>query len=100
LHDQPLTPLQRLLHSKEIPRAKKAELRELVAPLNPFELQRAMKSKINKIHQFRFLKSSTKKQQDKTTIASSATNAICSPVPVSLHQPSSLLFTKGLTPSC
>ena len=50
-HDAPLTPLQRVLNSKKIPRAIKAQLRNLFDSLNPFALQHEVKQKIKHIHQ-------------------------------------------------
>jgi len=50
-HDAPLTPLQRVLNSKKISRAIKAQLRNLFDSLNPFALQHEVKQKIKRIHQ-------------------------------------------------
>ena len=47
-HDAPKTPVQRLLESDHIPTTQKKRLREMVAELNPFELQRAMAAKIKR----------------------------------------------------
>lgn len=49
-HDSPKTPYQRVLESYHIKPKTKKLLKEQFRNLNPFELQEAIKQKINKIH--------------------------------------------------
>lgn len=57
LHDKPLTPCDRLLHSPHIPEKTKEALRLKRASLNPIELKKLLEQKLRKIlaHQKTFL---------------------------------------------
>ena len=48
-HDSPKTPLQRLLESKQIEENVKINLKNQFDQLNPFQLQKQMKKKIDAI---------------------------------------------------
>ncbi|MBA2650801.1 MAG: hypothetical protein H0U73_00820 [Tatlockia sp.] len=48
-HEKPKTPYQRLIESKHLSEKKKRELTNIYNELNPFELQRKIKFKLNKI---------------------------------------------------
>lgn len=48
-HDAPQTPLQRVLAHPAVPAANKKMLRELVATLNPYDLQKSILQKVNRI---------------------------------------------------
>lgn len=52
-HDKPETPYQRLMKSQDIPEAKKKELTEIYNNLNPFELKKIIKKKVD--HIFRLI---------------------------------------------
>lgn len=52
-HDAPQTPLQRVLHAKQIPRSLKTQLQKQFESLNPFSLHQAVKNKIKIIHHLR-----------------------------------------------
>jgi len=49
VHDEPTTPCDRLLGHNDIPRAKKRELIALRNRLDPFELQKVIRKKIDAI---------------------------------------------------
>jgi len=57
IFDKPKTPLQRLLEADDsiVPETKKEQLRTLKLSLNPFELRKAMESKIAKAMRFAYL---------------------------------------------
>ena len=48
-HDKPATPYQRLMKSKDVSEQKKNELTEVYNSLNPFELKKAIKNKVDRI---------------------------------------------------
>lgn len=48
-HDKPATPYQRLMKSEHISERKKEELTEIYKSLNPFELKKIIKKKVNHI---------------------------------------------------
>lgn len=48
-HDKPATPYQRLMQSEHISELKKNELTETYNSLNPFELKKAIKKKVDRI---------------------------------------------------
>lgn len=48
-HEKPKTPYQRLIESKDLSKKKKQELTSTYNELNPFELQRKIKFKLNRI---------------------------------------------------
>jgi hypothetical protein len=49
IYDEPKTPYQRLLKSKQISGIKKLELTQFYNTLNPFQLQKQMEDKIKKL---------------------------------------------------
>jgi hypothetical protein len=53
LYDKPVTPYVRVLASRQVSPAKKAELRTLKAQLNPFELESHIQKKLAAINQVR-----------------------------------------------
>ena len=52
-HDKPTTPYQRLMKSEHIPELKKKELTAIYNSLNPFELKKSIKKKVD--HIFRLI---------------------------------------------
>lgn len=48
-HDKPATPYQRLMNSEDISERKKNELTEIYNSLNPFELKKIIKKKVDRI---------------------------------------------------
>ena len=48
-HDKPATPYQRLIKSEHVSEEKKQELTEIYKSLNPFELKKTIKKKVDRI---------------------------------------------------
>ena len=48
-HDKPATPYQRLMKSEDLSKQKKNEITEIYNSLNPFELKKAIKKKVDRI---------------------------------------------------
>ena len=59
-HSKPATPYQRLMQSEDMTDAKKNELTTIYNQLNPFELKKAIQSKLNKIFSITHLDSDEK----------------------------------------